>query len=438
MKDLTTLSPQKPVEGNQAKASQNQFDIFSSGFSLKVSFVEEELQNAARHGVNTSRFGLLTTSYSDHLPIKTTFQEKGIMSWNMLADVHLKNQLMAVSGYKLIVEVIKKYRKELEEEDLLSKHKNDYFKNMHVFLAEFAQFALSTKSRENEVIIDVQLINRFINSDPSKAIARKEIVNLFNNQPTAIRQEWLLAVVHACQMYEQISNTLKWDKRYEHLAQDSELISEFRSRDFICLQECSKPKDILDSINAADLKASKQPTYGMITHKVRGDDHCVIIYNVQKYKPVGEPVKFALGKGEEKNKPCILCKFEKIDTTPDKPEQFIIGSIHHPGGDRQLQLTDIFEHEQTLQNTERTVPYCICGDYNNTADTLKRGLKSVSSSTAHFHTACSFGGTMAGQDYGNANKAIDGVLSSQEQMEVSVVTQKVANPVESQMRVRLS
>jgi hypothetical protein len=439
MKDLTNLSSKKPpLEGNQAKASQSEFDIFSSGFSLKVAFVEEELQNAARHGVNTSRLGLLTTSYSDHLPIKTSFQEKSIMSWNMLAEMHLKNQLMGVSGYKWLVNIVKKYRKDLEEEDVHTTHKNIYFKDMSVFLAEFARFALSTKSRANEVFINAELIENFISSDPSKAKNRREIVKLINNQAANNRQECLLALVHACQMYDHITTTLQWDRRYEHFGQDTDLISEFRSKDFTCLQECSKPEAILASINAADVKAGKQPTYGMISHKVRGDDHCVIIYNTQKYKIVGEPDKFALGKGEEKNKPCILCKFEKIATNPDKPEQFIIGSIHHPGGDKQFQLTDILSHVQTLQNTAGNLPYCICGDYNNTAEALKGALKSTQSRTAHFHSATSFGGTMAGQDYGNANKAIDGVLSSQDRMDISVVSQKVAKPVESQMRVRLS
>jgi hypothetical protein len=307
---------------------------------------------------------------------------------------------------------------------------------MHLFLKEFARYTINTKSPTNEITINAELFEQFIRSDPDKAADRREIINLINRPTDSNRHEYYVALMHACQMQEHLNSALKWNKRYGHLDKDKTLMCELRSKDFITLQECSDPQGILDTLNAVDLKEGIKPTYNMIVQNISGDDNCVIIYNTNKYQIAREPDKFGLG--SRKGKPCILCKFEKIDPSALQKEQFIIGSIHHPGGGREFELGTILSHIQQLQSSDETLPYCISGDYNNTVETITSALETIHYSSAHFHSIGSKGGTMAGQDYGNVNKAIDGALSSEAEMLVSKISQPMAKPAISTISIHLA
>jgi hypothetical protein len=402
----------------------------------RIAILEDKFQNAARQGISSARFGLFTTAYSDHLPIKISFKDKRMMSWNMLADMHLGNNFMNVSGFTLLMTLAKKSRKDILDGDRVVSKGNIYAKGMHLFLKEFAKFAIAAKSPTNEITINDELLEQFVRSDPSKAVDRREIVNLISTSTDSNRHEYHVALMHSCQIQEHLNSTLKWNKRYEYLAKDKSLIRELRSKDFITLQECSDPQGILDTLNAEDLKAGMKPTYNMIVQNISGDDNCVIIYNANKYQIAREPDKFGLG--ARKNKPCILCKFEKIDPSALQKEQFIIGSVHHPGGGKEFELDTILSRIQQLQSPDETLPYCISGDYNNTVETITTALERLSSSSAHFHSIGSKGGTMSGPDYGNVNKAIDGALSSEAEILVSKIAQPIAKPATSTINIHLS
>ena len=108
----------------------------------------------------------------------------------------------------------------------------------------------------------------------------------------------------------------------------------------------------------------------------------------------------------EKSKPAVFCRLKNIITG----EQFIVGSIHHPGGNHDLR-NYIKDCAIKLQGRGNDMPHFIAGDYNHTPEQFKQLDINYTGTPIYFpHVK----GTMSGSDYSNTNKAIDGIMSNKD------------------------
>ena len=218
--------------------------------------------------------------------------------------------------------------------------------------------------------------------------SRKELINEFyNKKKRHLDPEFELAIKHSMEIVYHIKNkngSLRWKNRFELLANDKDLLSDLKSHDIICLQECNDPDQIVDLLNSGSDK------YDFIKHNIRKGslDNCVIIYDKNRFKLI-ENTKFALGNSK---KPAILASFE------DKNHQSkpcVIGSIHHPGGDY-YEMDKVQDEALKLINGVFNAPIMILGDHNNT----KQEFSHNRVDGVLFETTGPKTGTMAGIDHG--------------------------------------
>ena len=149
-----------------------------------------------------------------------------------------------------------------------------------------------------------------------------------------------------------------------------------------------------------------------LSHKLsdNSNDHCVLAFDSQKYQLVEAPIYFAL----DNKKPGILAKLSDKVTG----EIFILGSIHHPGGNHHM-INDILNAMLPLQDgPETTIPFFIAGDYNNTQEFYlthpdkRQNLQMIYPKQS----------TMAGSDFNNLNKSIDAILTNVHEHQCQVNT----------------
>jgi hypothetical protein len=386
--------------------------------------------SAFRRGTSAFRFGLIQAGVSDHLPFVAKVKHSGqtelnLMSWNLLADAHLYNNFMNISGSEHLAALIKDAH---PDGNVYYQKDNKLF----YFFAELARFLYKNQFQEKinitrELLLDfVSTQNAPSNLARSRDIqvalektkqveaARLQIVTILIQEmnfdsaekPTQSASELRLAVQHSLELIHHIENsdgTLLWVNRFARIKRNQPLIARIASMDFLCLQECTKPNDIRDLLSAQETK------HAVISYGIdNSSDHAVLIYDAEKFELIGEPLKYAL----EGKKPAIFAKFKKLDTN----EVLVIASIHHPGGKHNL-MKDILQQVELLRgDVHASVPFYILGDYNHTHEFFQANVVDV---TSH-HMIYPEAGTMAGSDYGNVNKAIDAIATNQPAENITV------------------
>jgi hypothetical protein len=382
-------------------------------FKEKCLSLEEKLTHSAfRRGTSAFRLGLIPTGPSDHLPLiaKIKHQEQAnltLLSWNLLADDHLFNNFMNISGIRLLADILKEHYPEGNS------YYNQQENKLFYFFAELAQYLYKNQAN-NRIHVTKKLLQEFIaiknqssnlarSRDPKIAEekikqvenARAEIIALFCKALAlnfSQAHELQLAIKHSLEMIHHIENpqgALKWVNRLQHIKDNSALIDQLQNSDFLCLQECTKPDDIVC------LLKTDEKEFRSITFRVdeRTNDHCALIYDNKKFALIGEPIKYAL----ENKKPCIFAKFQDRNTD----QCFIMGSIHHPGGKHNL-LEDLLKQAASFkQAPDEKINFYILGDYNHTENFFK-----------HPNLIYPAQGTMAGCDFGNINCPIDALLTN--------------------------
>ncbi len=366
-------------------------------------------ENASRRGTSAFRFGLIPQGISDHLPIlaniettkKTTFS---LVSWNLLADVHLYNNFMNVTGIKEFFCAIQ----EVSNNNIYCLNGSEHQNKLYHYFSELAHFLYENKAAA-PIEFNKKLLEEFSETTsldlyPSHLVrsrspeaeeknkiavitSRKKMSEILLNSSHPKHNEFCLAIQHSLELYHHIKyGALKWENRFSIIKNNQSLITSLQKTDFLCFQECSAPEDFRKVYLSQE----------WITHKINEttNDHCVLAYNQKKFRLI-DVVKGALAG----NKPFIFGKFENIETS----ERIIIGSIHHPGGNHSC-ISEIIEAVETLRNPpDQKIDFFAAGDYNHSQEFFNDNYYIMNYPKL---------GTMAGSDYGNINKAIDAVLTS--------------------------
>lgn len=376
----------------------------------RIDTLASQLQASAfRRGTSAFRFGLVPRGCSDHLPIQLTSTTHGFkaMSWNLLADVHLFNNFMNISGSDVITRLLQKQ----------FPAGNPYIGNIYHFFSELAQYLFDKVDGADTLEIDPALLKQFISldnrpsrlarsRDPAKAAqkassikqARAYLMDLFIDKNSEHAGEFNVAIRHALEMIFHIKKgALLWENRYQLITENPELGAAMVAQDFLCLQECTNPADI----ETLFVKAAKP--YRLLTHRIHEhtNDHCALFYNPGKYKLI-DAVSGAL----DGKKPFIVAKF--LDNSTGK--YIIIGSIHHPGGHHN-KLPELLEAVTILSEMPpKASDYYLLGDFNNTREFYEAEQKEITDNeyTMLFPTR----GTLCGSDFENNNQAIDAVLTN--------------------------
>ena len=402
--------------------------------------IEPELLNAFRLGTSANRLGLIPQGPSDHLPLQVQVHlddqsDLKLISWNLLADTHLYNNFQNISGSKcLAAAIINKYPEG-----------NAYYNNkadkLYYFFSELAQFLYKAKKEiektteteyKEEIEVSRELLERFklTKNQPSnlamsrhpetekantKAVesAREKIIDILLNHifefDNKIKSdddghEFRLAITHSLELIHHIehpSGALKWDNRFKLIKDNTTLVNEITNCDFLCLQECSNPENMLSLF---------KDTHAAITHRIndRTTDHCSIIYNKNKYQLIVEPIKHSL----QGKKPCIFAKFRNIDSGKD----CIVSSIHHPGGNHDMVEELLEKINSLIVPPDDNIPFYMLGDFNHPSSFFEKKIAE--------HENCNIispkQSTMAGADYNNTNLAIDLIVTNQNASRVNL------------------
>lgn len=367
--------------------------------------------SAFRRGSSAFRLGLMPLGVSDHLPILARvgqFKPYELLSWNVLADQHLYNNFMNVSGAEYLAEA------------LLSQYAESPYTehSIYHFFVEIARY-LYQRQVSGKITIDEVALQGFIESEQAPSLlarsrdaatatqkaaavkrARQHLIDILLDQAHEHAHEFKLALRHALELFHHIEGggQMNWASRLDILKSNPALIDAMSKAPIMCLQECTKPADIVDIL------AENGKNMTCLQHRIheRTSDHCVILFDETRFEQIDEPIYTAL---ESNTKPCIFVKLRDKDTG----ERVIVGSIHHPGGKRHC-IADIAEHIAKLQESP-PLSYLIAGDFNHQASHFAEDKD-------HFHFPAE--GTMAGSDYDNINHAIDCVMSNLCDASVSV------------------
>ncbi|MDF1756706.1 MAG: hypothetical protein P1U74_00160 [Legionellaceae bacterium] len=396
--------------------------------------------SAVRRGTSAFRFGLIPEGISDHLPIKIEINKESpssikMISWNLLAAPHLYNNFMNITGTKDLLARIK------DDNSYAGSVENN---KLYYYFSELADFLYEQNLKGNIINITEDTINKFTSlsshgslltrskntSDEIKKSemvvqSRAEIANILLNPNDEKAHEYRLAIQHSVELIHHIksqSGALHWDNRYNRLRENKSLVAELTAGDFLCLQECTDPNDIQRLLPGkraivhavrVDLGDFKDLNYEMACssegRRKSSRDHCAIFYDDTKFELVNvekdgiqqNPIRSAL----HRNKPFIVARFRNIETG----EECIVGSIHHPGGDKANCLDEINQAAQSLYNEgDMPIPFYLSGDYNHTEDVFSN---EDGASFQMIYPDAEYG-TMAGSDYENVNRSIDAVMTS--------------------------
>ncbi|PJD92937.1 MAG: hypothetical protein CK424_05060 [Legionella sp.] len=410
------------------------------GYKKISALLEESLAGSAfRRGTSAHRLGLIQEGISDHVPIKILVQKDNddvtkentdvtMISWNLLADAHLYNNFMNITGTQQLLAA-------MSEDNIYGG--NDKNKLYHYF-SELGQFLYDNRKNDQIVTLDHTLLEKFnslqqygslltrsrdpVTSKSKVAQAqqsRKEIAGIFLNNKHKHAYEFQLAIQHSVDLIYHIKHdqgVLQWSNRLKKLQANKELMRALCDTDFLCLQECTNPADIQLLL----------PKKQCLVHRVNGttSDHCALFYDSTKFKVIGQPLLCELDDGK---KPCIIAGFEHITLGT----QLIVGSVHHPGGVDNL-MDDIVAKINTLkQHLDKDIEFYLPGDYNHAQEFFNQH------STGHRLIYPSLG-TMAGADYGNINKSIDALFTNSRAPKIDVERiscMPISPPAEMSLRV---
>lgn len=398
----------------------------NKSFSKNQDNVKKSLEHAFRYGTSAFRFGLIPQGISDHLPIVSLLPLKNseitMLSWNLLADEHLYNNFMNISGSSALQTTMN---------ETLGPKENIYNGAMYHLFAELAQFLYEKRNQDtNDLVINAKILSEFIpnSAQPSlrarsrtpeiaqekiKSVekARSTLVDLLNDANNPNKEEYQLAIKHSLELIYHIKHpngALRWDNRFSKLKENKKAVAELMAQDIITFQECTKPSDIEGLFIDNDPQNQRME---FISHCVSAPststDNVVLAYDKNKFVLVEtteheNPLKTSF----EGKKPALYCKLKNIQTG----EVFIAGSIHHPGGNTDLRH-EIMDNIQKLQGDNSQIPFFIAGDYNHTHDQFLALTPEENSLVPELFYPSNMG-TMAGSDYGNTNQSIDAIMSN--------------------------
>ena len=331
-------------------------------------------ENAFRNGASAFRFGLTPRGASDHLPITANIEtgdktKLSLISWNLLADDHLYNNFMNITGTKELFSAIQ----EVSNDNIYCANGNKPQNKLYHYFSELAHFLYENKT-DSTINFNEELLRKFnditffylypsrLARSRTKEVEEKNKIAVINSRQKISEilldsshpshHEFRLAIQHSLELYHHIKyGSLKWENRLLVIQQNKPLIKSLQQADFLCFQECTEPEDF----------RKIHLSHDWVTHKINNttNDHCVLAYNQQKFKLI-DATKGAL----EGNKPFILGKFESLETH----ERVIIGSIHHPGGNHQC-MNELLEAVETLRRPpDQTIDFFMAGDYNHTRE----------------------------------------------------------------------
>ncbi|KTD65758.1 exonuclease/endonuclease/phosphatase family protein [Legionella spiritensis] len=397
----------------------------STSFHDVAAKLENRLGHAFRYGSSAFRFGLIPQSVSDHLPVLADLpfgdQSIKMLSWNLLADEHLFNNFMNISGSDYLEQALN---------TRMAGKENIYAGAMYHLFAEMGQYLLK-HSEDGNIKVTKELLEGFIANEaqPSRRAlsrdaetarlkvgqvedARKALVDILLDSKALHAHEYQLALKQSMELIYHIKapdGALQWSNRFKRLSGNSRAVAELASQDILAFQECTKPDDLETLI-----KNAKNSPENMVflTHNLspsgKSTDNVVLAFNADKFQLVEQetpanPLKTSF----EGKKPALYCKL--MDKKTGK--EFIVGSVHHPGGDHDLRQ-EVIDNVKKLQGKDSEIPFYIAGDYNHTAEQFaEMDVDSTALDPLLFYPSQK--GTMAGSDYGNVNKAIDAIMSDQ-------------------------
>ena len=394
-----------------------------------AALLEKKLSGSAfRRGTSAHRLGLIQDGISDHLPINILAGTTSIISWNMLAEAHLYNNFMNISGSKQLFAT-------LSPDNIYGGSENS--NKLYYYFSELGQF-LYDKRTDDVITFDKILLDQFnslpkyvsklaLSRDPETAAkklklmteSRAAIAAILMNSDHDDAHEFQLAIQHSVDLIYHIKHdhgALKWSNRFNQLKENRPLIDTLYRADFLCFQECTSPLDI----------QSLLPNKESLVHRINNttNDHCVILYDKEKFKLI-KSIRCTLDQGK---KPFIIARFENIETG----KQLIVGSVHHPGG-KENHLHDIIKEMNELKDSpNEEIEFYIPGDYNHVQDFFKIDPQ------FNYDLLYPTLGTMAGSDYGNMNESIDVLLTnvSADTIHVERVNNlQISRPVEMPLRV---
>jgi hypothetical protein len=349
--------------------------------------LEQLLQESAfRRGTSTHRLGLIPQGISDHLPItictKHQHTSTTLLSWNMLADVHLYNNFMNISGTEQLVAAI-------STSNVYGGHAQR--NKLYYYFSELGQF-LYDQRKDNYIEVSHAILAQFSALEQCKMESRQEIAAILLNHPNT--HEFKLAIQHSVDLIYHIQHehgALKWQNRLAHLKNNSALCKALSDADFLCLQECTNPSDI-----QALVEHKTALTY-RINDKT--NDHCALFYDNQQFEIIGEPRYCALDNGK---KPCIMARFKHRT----QGHELIVGSVHHPGGNHHC-IAQLIDYMNPLKiSPDEDIACYLSGDYNHEKAFFQEHI------APGYQLLYPRLGTMAGNDYDNINKPIDAVLTN--------------------------
>ncbi|MBS0285735.1 MAG: hypothetical protein JSR17_00040 [Proteobacteria bacterium] len=389
--------------------------------------LEYLLNNAFRYGLNVDIQGLFREAASDHLPISIAYNtpdgnKLALASWNLLADVHLGNYYRNVKIFDII------------ENDPNIKNDNSFKRRAHWLLSYLAEKLIK---QGKDVVIDEDEIDNLLASidfskerNPEKAKSdARNIIHYFLDKNNPKHEIFIQSLIHSVEIaYAKSQGYLKWEHRFELIKNNKALIQKLNKKDILCFQECTNPEDMLKL-----LRETSGKNFKMIQHRVSGrtNDHCVIIYNADKYELSADnnnqPQVHRFGLANN-TKPCLLARFYALDDAEKK--EFVIGSIHHPGGPEKS-IKEIKHELDTFQaKAHPQEAVFILGDFNHDRQFFEN------ENIENFEVKMPQKGTMAGPDFGSVNKPIDGVLSNRAGgLDVKTITMPAAPRVELPIRI---
>lgn len=367
-------------------------------------------RSAFRRGVSAFRHGLIPAGVSDHLPIESQIplsedRSFSLLSWNLLADEHLYNNFMNITGSAELYAALNKVE---GSGCAYTSGRN----KLYYFFSELSQYLYAQVDHSQggaSLSVTDELLYSFVSADnqPSrlaktpdqkKAIERDRltILKLFLEDDHVLSGEFRLAIHHSVELISHIQSSggaLRWTNRFQLLKRSKALMAKLLAKDVLCLQECTRPEDML-SLFAESGRAMEMLVHHLPRSKT---DHCVIMFDAEKYECL------SVYRGDlQGRKPYLLATL--LDKVSGK--HFVVGSIHHPGGKVNL-MPEIRQQLKALTQGDDSIPFYVAGDFNHTSEFCDARFPRL--------------GTMAGNDYGHNNAAIDAVMSNQSDVPVKRV-----------------
>jgi hypothetical protein len=349
--------------------------------------LQEQLEGSAfRKGVSGGIQGVIKVAPSDHSPITVKYDDITIASWNLLSDEHTLNFFFNVSEKKYFAEH-KRAGKPIAWKEVFNDFGHFVFNNSEVDQSGVYKINI-TKKLMDDFIAAKKLKQQDIQD-------AQEFVNIVLDSTNPYHEDIKTSLIHILEIKFGIDKGyLQWKERFKLINQNKLLVKNIVQHDFLCFQECTNPQDMLTLV-----QNNSQKDFAMLYHRVKAnsEDNCVIIYDKNKYELIRHH-NFGLA---QNRKPCIVAQFRSLKTD----ESLIVGSIHHAGtGKSEISLI-LEQVNQLLQGANDVV--MVCGDYNHQSDFYRQDLMSTG-----FELKMPSKPTMAGFEYGNVNKAIDGVLTN--------------------------